>query len=535
MAHHEFKPINQFQVDALNSTYRSQCFSGGYGNGKSTVACVKLYHLCAKFPGYRAAILRRSSTDLKRTTMATFFKWCPPELYEQDWGGKRVDSRNELHFINGSLIYWLHLDKGDSESVARGLEVNSVFIDQAEEIQEEDFDHMNARVGRWDMAEVPKGEEAFYQYTENGKPIIPSYMIIAVNPDSFDHWVYRRFHEDSPEYNAVRERRDPKDLTKKIFYKYSDNYKMYHGSSTENSALSTENLTNMLEKDDAFVNRFVIGKWGIPGGAIHQVHDESIIDDMPVELLDEFLMRGTLYRSMDHGYSDPTCVLWFSVYKNWILCYREYYKANEFISAHRKNIFELSNYAGYAEQYQASIADPDIFKKRSEKQGSMWSVADEYTNMSGPLKNVPPIHWKPGDNNEFMTRNMINELLKPKEEINHPLTGKPLAPTLYFLKKSENFPYGCEKAIAQLKAQKREQVAVINGEPIYSDERDENVLDHAYDPIRYFSATRPKTSEKVREITVPGSFDDFDRANRLKHSSRVTRRSVLPARFRRAR
>jgi hypothetical protein len=494
--------------------------------------CVKLALLCAKYPNYRVAILRRSSTDLKRTTMETFFKWCPPDFYEESWGGKRVDSLNKLHFINGSVIYWLHLDKGDAESVARGLEVNSVGIDQAEEIEEDDFDHMNARVGRWDQARIPEGEEEYYRFDEAGNPIIPSYMIIAVNPDSFEHWVYKRFHEKSVEHSVLRTRRDIKDSTKKISYKYSDNYKMYHGKSTENKALTDENLINMLEKDDAFVNRFVMGEWGIPGGSIHSVSDDSIIEDMPVELMDEFMTHGTLYRAADHGYVDPTCVLWFSVYRKWILCYREYYQSNEFISSHRKNIHRLSSYAGYAEQYQASIMDPDIFKKRSEKQGSMWSVADEYASVAGPLKDVPAIHWLPGDNNEFMTRNMVNELLKPREDVKHPITGKPFAPTLYYLKRSEAYPDGCEKSISQLQSQKRKQISVVNGQPIYSDDRDENVADHAYDPLRYFAATRPQFNVRVVEIEKPGSFDYIDRANRSKFAGKISRRSILPVRLR---
>lgn len=527
---HKFSCNSKFQEEALASTFRNQCYSGGYGNGKSTVGAKKIETLSSTFPKYRSAILRRSSTDLKRTTMETFFKWCPPELYDDKEGGARVDSRNYLRFINGSEIYWLHLDSGDAASVARGLEVNSIFIDQAEEIMEEDFDHMNARVGRWDRAEVPKWLEGKMELDNLGRPIIPAYMILAVNPDSFEHWVYRRFHEDSDEHNAFRMIPDVRDRSKKVKYSYSMNYKMYHGSSTENEALSEDNLSNMLQKDDAFVQRFVYGKWGIPEGAVHTVHPESILEDIPIEVLDKFIVQGTLYRAFDHGYSDPTCCLWFAVYRDWILCYREYYQAGEFISEHRKNIVQMSNFAGMAEEYRANIADPDIFKKRSEKFGQMWSVADEYQNTSGPLSGVPAIHWKPGDNNEFLTRNQINELLAPKKDVRHPVTDEPNSPSLYFLRRSEAFPDGCEKAISQLKSQKRKQVSVINGRPIFSDERDEKLPDHAYDPLRYFVATRPKSTAFRDRAARPGSFDyQADRANRLVIAGKVAHQSMLPA------
>ena len=473
--------------------------------------------------------------------METFFKWCPPELYDPARGGARVDSRNYLRFYNGAEIYWLHLDDGDAESVARGLEVNTIFIDQAEEITEYDYDHMNARVGRWDKAEVPPGTEHLYKKDAMGNPMIPAYMLLAVNPDSFDHWVYKRFHEDSPEFNTIRMVPDVTDpeLKRMVPYKWSDDHKMYHGKSTENKALSAANLSVMLQKDESFIKRFVKGEWGIPGGAIHHVsplsilggpkktpEGETVYEEVPIELLDQFMINGTLFRAMDHGYSDPTCVLWFSVYKNWILCYREYYKSDEFISNHRTNIAAMSTYAGFAEQYAGNIADPDIFKKRSEKNNELWSVADEYTNTQGIFKDCPPIHWEKGDNNEFMTRNQINELLKVRMDVEHPITGEKGAPSLYFLHRSPAFPLACEQAISQIRAQKKKQIGVVNGQAIYSDEREEKgTPDHAYDPIRYFVAGRPKY-KKIEKIAVrPGSFDyeadEFDRANRLIRSGRV--------------
>ena len=143
------------QTEFFNLTKRHQCFSGGYGNGKSYAASLKALLLLTTFAKYRIAICRYSTVDLKRSTMSTFFKICPPELYDPKEGGNRADSLNYLKLINGSEVFWMHLDDAD-ENTVRGLEVNSVIIDQAEEISENMYNHLSARVGRWDIAEVPE-------------------------------------------------------------------------------------------------------------------------------------------------------------------------------------------------------------------------------------------------------------------------------------------------------------------------------------------------------------------------------------------
>lgn len=522
-----FKFANSFQKEAFFCHVRHQCYSGGYGNGKSTVAMMKAIALLAKFPKYRIAILRRSSVDLKRTTMETFFKWCPPEYYDPKQGGARVDSRNYLRFTNGSEVFWLHLDDDDS-NVVRGLEINTAIIDQAEEITEEIYDHLNVRVSRWDKAEIPE-EFDISKFPKNkmGNPQVPGYMIICVNPDSFEHWVYKRYHEDSDEHHRVQEI----ELDNKIIkYKYSDDHIMLHGRSVDNPALADTNLRVMLQKDKAFVDRFVMGKWGIPEGQIHVVHPESELEDIPISVLDKFLIHGSIYRILDHGSASPTCCLWAAVYDKWILCYKEHYKAETRISEHRQIIHDMSRYAGFAEKIQANLADPEIFKKKSERYGAIYSVAEEYTDVGGPLADIPPIHWEPADNNEDMSRNRIDELLALRSNIQHPVTGESPAPMLYFLKKSEAFPFGIDKVLAQTKAQKRKQISVVNGKPIFSDERDDKIADHGYDVLRYLANGRPKHKSADKHRIIPGSFDELKNRVNRQRVAKISRMGCLPAR-----
>lgn len=483
----------QEQKDFFTITKRNSCFSGGFGNGKSYAGCEKLIWLLLNFKNYRVAVARYEESKLRETTMKTFFKIMPPSAYDPAKGGNRADSLNRLRLVNGSEVIWMNL-KDTDEGFVRGLEVNSVLVDQAEEISENMYLMLSARVGRWDMAEVPAEllkSNPNWPISENTKkPAVPNYMMILCNPDSELHWIYKRYHPDSEDFKK----------------KYSKNHQMVQGETTA-ATIDKELLDEMMENDEAWVDRFVKGKWGIPGGQIHSLKDESVIEPN-VDFIKTIITRGHLTRVLDHGDSAPTCCLWFSSYKNWYFCYREYYKADALISDHREAIYSLSE----NEKYWQNLADPAIFKKQQQKYGGRWCYADEYLDQAlntydsrGFIKN-PGIFWQPADNDEFSTRNRISELLRPSHSVTHPITGQKPAPRLYFIKRSDAYPYGSYHAISQIKAQKREKVGTVNGKDIFSDERDQNVVDHAYDCIRYFCASHAASPTPARPKAPDGSF-----------------------------
>lgn len=494
------------QTEFFNLTKRHQAFSGGYGNGKSYAASIKGLTLLGTFPKYRIAICRRSVTDLKRSTMSTFFKVCPPALYDDKKGGNRADSLNYLRLINGSEVFWLHLDDAD-ESTVRGLEVNSVIIDQAEEISENMYRHLSARVGRWDQAVVPP--EMLRSNPEwprdfEGKPKVPNYMMILCNPDHEMHWIYINYHPDSLYW----------------FENNREDYEMVEASSGENPTLDPATLRDMMQNDPIWVRRFVLGKWGIPGGTIHNVSEDSVLGvegdashchKLTPEFITNLRRSGQIYRILDHGDASPTACGWVVTFHQWFFFIREYYRPGLLVSEHRRNIDALSRFDdGSPERYAANWADPDIFKKDQQKKGGFWSTADEYLDPKIDVNNPPPpIAWIPADNNEYSTRNRISEYLRPNEGVRHPVTGIDPAPRLYFIQRSEIYPHGCYHIIKETKSQKRKLLDTINGRPIYADERDESIPDHGYDLVRYFTAMHPYWSKTNRVNAPRGSFDSL--------------------------
>jgi len=469
-------------------TKRNQCFSGGIGNGKTTVACQKALFLLLAFPGYRFIIARRVLSSLKSSTMESFFA--------QLEGGKAspyIESHNETdaitRFKNGSVVFWIHLDTANELNL-RGKEVNSAIIDQAEEIEENIYLTLNSRVGRWAHAIVPAymNPETFPR-DSYGKPRPPSYMMILVNPEFEYHWVWRRYHPDSIEWQQ----------------KYKDSHD-YLECGVDKRAYDAETLRELESHDEEWQHRFLKGKWGISSGAIHQIHADSILT-VRRDWLENLLNKSALYRSFDHGEASPTCCTWWACFKGQHFCYREYYVPKQVISYHRREIDALSvrqlDARAIKETYVASIADPQIFKKTTQKNGAFWTTALEYVDKS---IDAPPLSLIPADNNELGTRNRINEYLQKSFAYNNPLTGESGGRRLYFINSIPGTNYGCEHIIQQTKQQKREVLDTINGKAVYSDDRDDKVVDHAYDTLRYYIAHHAKYIKAPDLKPQPGTY-----------------------------
>lgn len=481
---------NEGQRTFYYSTARNQCFSGGFNNGKTFIGCSKIRDLALTYNNSRWLIARQTFKQLKSTTMETFFKVCPKELIKTH---NAQDGVTVLY--NNTVIYWFHLDSAD-ESSLRGFEINGYLVDQAEETDEKVFDILDARIGRWDEAEVPKKYlEAFpdWPISATGKYITPSYGMLLCNPDNEFHYIWRKFHPDSA------------DRTPGFFYVEGEWDK---GLGSEETY---ETITK--GKDTEWLDKYVKGKWGASSSAIHHLPKECLLEP-DSDLLKKVLEYGNLYRSMDHGDSAPTCCLWVAAYEGVYIFYREYYSPGKTISYHRQSISDLST----GEKYNGNYADPQIFKKTAQKDGGFWSVSDEYRTSD---LDAPSLNWLAADNNEFATRNRINELLIPSSRFTHPITKISPAPGLYFVKSSADYPYGCKEAQKQLGSQRKVLLGTLDGKSIYSDDRDENITDHAYDPIRYFVAMHGTQPNKSRKIIPRRSFEYYNQVNKILASRRL--------------
>lgn len=496
--------------------------SGGFNSTKTTAFILKALMISDMYPGNRGVIARKIGKELRETTLASLLKWLPSEAYS--YGGRLATTEGLIRLNNGSEILLLHLDDPETENVVRGLEINWFLLDQAEEINEEIFDLLMMRLGRWDKTQVPEGilkaHEARYGepwpwWSKDAipRPIPPTYPMLTCNPDHELHWLYRRFHPESVEHDEKKFLDEETNELKS----YKDlGYKMTFFSTLDNKFLTKQQRAQLLAKDEMYQRRFVRGEWGIPEGQIHEIHPSSLIPGTP-EVVAGLQIRCKLHRGLDHGDTSPTSCGWAAVDDDQnVIVYREYYMPNTLISQHRRNIQGLSKMPNQEpERFGMQVADPSIFHK-SQRSGSWWSVAQEYSDMRTHERGTA-IHWTAGDRDELGTRNRISELLRPVGPRIHPITKEMgMWPRLFFITRTKDYPQGCDHVIREIKSQKRVRIGTENGKPIFSDDRDDGVADHAYDWLRYLIAAgiaKPKSYEK-KQTTGPTFMEVLEERRR---------------------
>ncbi len=479
-------------------------FYGGFGSGKSVALALKLLWIASKFPGAQIAVIRRTSTQLKKTTLATLMQWLPHD---------RISRFNEqlgiIELKNGSKFFLLHLEGEDSLGVLKSLELTAAGVDQAEEIDVKAIDWLVKRVGRW------RGVK--YDFPENwawldgtGKPVAPPWVLLSFNSPGYDHWLWTRFSNESPEREKWRKA----------------GYRLITASSRGNKFLGKSNLDSLLSGGKEFVDRYVDAvSWGVSEGLIFDIPQMAILDP-EIGLIDKIKRGMKLHRALDHGETAPTCCLWYATdHDQNVFFYREYYEANPLVSYHRQQIHLLSREDHT--RYYSNMADPSIFSKargRDANSGPRWSIADEYSEARLVDKETS-IAWLGADNGEEVTRTRLREYLRIDPTHRHPITGEKGAPHVYFLRKRGDYPFGCDHVISEIRAQKYICVGEANdGRQMFSEVRDDHVVDHAYDAAKYGICSRPALGVgPTRPEAMPGEMyleDYFKQQDNIRRGKR---------------
>lgn len=114
------------------------------GGGKSVWGNMEGLRLSLSFPGNVGLLCRWELEALKRTTLRTFFDFCPAGLIQRH---NKADKTIEL--INGSLIFYFGLKPSSTFNALerlKSLQLGWFFIDEATEIQKPFFDLLKTRL-----------------------------------------------------------------------------------------------------------------------------------------------------------------------------------------------------------------------------------------------------------------------------------------------------------------------------------------------------------------------------------------------------
>ena len=242
---------------ASNAMYKGMV--GALGSGKTATGCVEGLTLSLEYPGNVGLIARKSLPELKTTTLKRFFEYLPDPIIV-NWN--KTERELILRSNNGpnSTVYFGPLDELDRY---KSLELGWFFIDEASETTE---DMWLTLCGRLRLKDVRLCG------------------MLATNPTSRNHWIYKRFVVDQPK-----------------------GYELFRSKTLDNIEHLPPGYIDQLRANypDDWQRRFVDGEWGVIQGGDPCFPDFK--QDFHVKALQP--IKGLpMIRGWDFGRRRPCCV-----------------------------------------------------------------------------------------------------------------------------------------------------------------------------------------------------------------------------------
>jgi len=302
----KLQPQTNAQQVALSSTEPELCYSGRRFGGKSWIGCAKALLYAAKYPGARVALSREERASMEGTTLLTLRAEIVPAVLWADWW---KESKSTLYLPNGSEIMAFGLDRPGRALGARyGLAV----VDQAEQLDYNQFQIINSCV------------------MQVGMPFHQSMLLF--NPDSPDHWAFRRYKPD----DGDGLRRDESGRTfARVVHVMPDDLMEFL---SENSRARLDNM------DGVWRLRYRLGMWAAFEGSVYG--DLWLPGLHMVDRPLEWERWGgyppptwARYRAIDFGLQNPFVCQWWAQSPDGIFYrYREVYHTGRITEDHARQI-----------------------------------------------------------------------------------------------------------------------------------------------------------------------------------------------------
>ncbi len=343
----------------------------GFAAGKTRGICAAALAHAVKNKNAKVLMGRKTYAETTNTVKQPLFVMGEP-LHAAGWFVKpdKWDFRegtNYMRLTNGSQIQFSNLD---DPTKFRNEEYSMIIVDQAEEISEELWEILIARI-RW--AQVDSS----------------AWQAIAAANDNGHNWLWRRFvaipkeHATDPE-RCVRHpycvfRSGHPDFDGQSQDIPCSTRRFFHGTTLDNKHnLSPRYLSVLLSHPPEWQSHFIYAT--MEGGAGRLLPDATVIEpfDPP--------KHWPRWRAIDHAMNSPCCAIWLTVntdtaaFKgvspNSVYVYREYYEANRSVDQHAASILRASG----KERFVDTVIDRSTFQlTQSRRDGGRVSVADLYS------------------------------------------------------------------------------------------------------------------------------------------------------------
>lgn len=165
------------QGEALKSPSKFLLYGGAKGGGKSWFICIWMFLMAVKYRGNKLFFCRRRSVDFTNTTLETWKKSIPSNLY-------RINEQKKKIFIDrsNSVIDYGGLDDPLLIQSLNSAEYAHISIDQAEEVEQDSFSMIRGTLRH----KLPDGTFPPYQVRLTANPAqcwLKDKFILAPDPD----------------------------------------------------------------------------------------------------------------------------------------------------------------------------------------------------------------------------------------------------------------------------------------------------------------------------------------------------------------
>jgi PBSX family phage terminase large subunit len=367
------------QQKFIDASEREQLYGGAKRGGKTVAGAMKAVLLSIMFPGNRGLIGRKDMTDLKDTSLTTFFDICPPELIlDHHKGDRKIVIRTSDK--PSEILYRGLGDQSDVEK-AKGIDLGWSWIDEPSEIEEETYKMLRSQLN-W---QLPDGKRPPYM------------MLLTSNPEP--GWVKRRFIDNMIDGGVF------------IPSLPRDNPHLPPGWENELRA----------SYDADWVEKYLNGSWNVSEGSVFPELNET------VHAIDKVDFRYMKFVSgMDHGSTGVTACVQVAIDADEnVFVLEEYYVSNQLISRHARDIKLMLDSYGKQEY---TVIDPSTEAKTLQGQYELRSVIDEYHRNALPV--VPA--WRASID---VGINLNKEYLHVHPQRRHPFTQQAPSPRLFIVKR----------------------------------------------------------------------------------------------------
>lgn len=316
--HYDFKLLPK-QKEFLQATQREVLFSGGLGNGKTSILAIKCVIEASK-PGNVVLLVRKHLTTLRKSTLRTLLEPegnKPPILPLGTYTHNKVERIIQLN--NGGTIIYTGCD---DELSIRSVNVGSVFIDEACELEEKEYLELLMRL-RIDIGSLA--------------------LNACTNPSHKNHFLYRRFVTDA-----------------------NPNRKIIYGSSLENIYLPKSNIESLSELKGDTYKKLVEGQWSTQDKIIYSNFN---INNNTKDIQWNKDMFQQYFIGVDYGFTNPTAILFAGVDGDGNLFILEEWEETK---KYLKDI--LGHISKYIEYNPTIIIDPSAAALIAECQALGWNA-----------------------------------------------------------------------------------------------------------------------------------------------------------------